>query len=60
MNSILANQPMQQYPPNFKDFVKMVTPQGAKEEIERRLRTGELSQQQFESAKKIANSILSR
>lgn len=58
MNSILSNQPLQMQPHNFKEFAAMWTPDKAKQRVEEMIQSGQVSQQQFEQAKQIANSLL--
>ena len=66
MNSILNNQRWnnqlqnQQYRPSFNEFASWMTPEKAKMQVESMLQNGQLTQQQFENAKNIVNSILSK
>lgn len=59
MNSILSNQQTTQLL-SFKEFASQWTPNQAKQRVEEMLRNGQVSQQQFEQAKQIANSLLKR
>lgn len=61
MNSILSNQQTTiMQPRNFKEFAAQWTPDQAKQRVEEMLRTGQISQEQFEQAKQIVNLLLKR
>lgn len=62
MNSILNNRWQNNQPQtlSFNQFKTMFTPLGAKQEIEKRLKSGEITPQQLENAKQILNSILNK
>lgn len=51
------NNPMQMFS-EFRKFAQGMTPQDAKEEVERLLQSGQMTQQQFEQLKQQAESFI--
>ena len=52
----MQNNPMQMFQ-NFQQFAKTMNPQQARQLIEQKLKSGEISQQQFENAKRQAQQF---
>lgn len=61
MNSLLNNRQLNSMQkPSFREFAASITPQGAKQKIEEMLASGELSQDKYQQAQQIANSLFKK
>lgn len=58
MNSLLNKKLTNQQSPTFNDFAKSMTPDGAKAQLEYMLKTGQITKEQLENAKIIANQFI--
>ncbi len=58
MPQMQGNNPMQMMQ-QFQKFAKGITPQGAKEQVEQLLQSGQMSQEQFQKLSQMANQMQS-